>query len=72
MPKFFSPADEPADWQRLLAKPDLHWKTGHSAKSIAYSWTEAQGFPSEVRAVLDESSADRNFNARIALRLVEE
>ena len=44
MPKFFAPADKATDWQRLLAKPDLHWKTGRSAKSIAYSWTEAEGF----------------------------
>jgi len=51
MPKFFSPADHPHDWQKLLAKPDLHWKTGYSAKSLAYSWTEARGFPSKVKAM---------------------
>ena len=58
MPKFFAPADKPEDWQPLLAKPVLHWKTGRSAKSIAYSWTEAEGFPKEVRAVLNESEAE--------------
>lgn len=42
MPKFFSPADKAADWQQLLAKPDLHWRTGYSARSIAHSWTEAR------------------------------
>jgi hypothetical protein len=57
MPKFFSPADKAADWQQLLAKPDLHWKTGYSARSVAYSWTEARGFPREVQAVFDESGA---------------
>ena len=57
MPRFFAPADNHADWQRLLAKPDLHWKTGYSARSIAYSWTEARGFPGEVQAVFDESEA---------------
>lgn len=57
MPKFFSPADKAADWQQLLAKPDLHWKTGYSARSIAYSWTEARGFPREVKAVLDDADA---------------
>lgn len=55
MPRFFAPADEPTDWQQLLAKPDLHWQTGYSARSLAYSWTEAGGFPSEVQAVFDES-----------------
>jgi hypothetical protein len=56
MPKFFAPADDPADWQRLLAKPDLHWKTGYSARSIAHSWTEARGFPREIRAIFEDSS----------------
>ena len=44
MPNFFAPADKPADWQRLLADPVKHWKTGYSARSMAYSWTEARGF----------------------------
>jgi len=57
MPRFFAPADEPADWKQLLAKPDLHWKTGYSARSLAYSWTEAGGFPVEVKAVFDESDS---------------
>ncbi len=57
MPKFFAPADDPADWQQLLADPVKHWRTGYSAKSIAYSWTEAKGFPREVQAVLDGSDA---------------
>lgn len=57
MPKFFAPADKATDWQRLLAKPDLHWKTGYSARSMAYSWTEAQGFPREIQAILDNSDA---------------
>ncbi len=57
MPRFFAPADNAADWQRLLADPVMHWKTGRSAKSIAYSWTEARGFPREVQAVLNASEA---------------
>ena len=52
---FFTPADNAQDWQQLLAKPDLHWKTGYSAKSLAFSWTEAQGFPKEVQTVLNQS-----------------
>ncbi len=54
MPKFFAPADHPEEWQKLLAKP-YHWKTGFSAKSIAYSWTEAKGFPAEVQSTLEGS-----------------
>ncbi len=55
MTKFFAPADRANDWQQLLAKPTLHWKTGYSAKTLAHSWIEAQGFPSEVKQVLHGS-----------------
>ena len=55
MPKFFAPADNPADWQRLLAKPVLHWRTGYSARSMAQSWKEAQGFPREVWEIFNDS-----------------
>ena len=57
MPKFFAPADKPTDWQQLLADPVKHWKTGYSARSMAYSWTEARGFPREIQAILNESDA---------------
>jgi hypothetical protein len=55
MKRFYAPADRADDWQQLLAKPNLHWKTGYSAKSLAYSWTEAQGFPPEVAQALRDS-----------------
>lgn len=55
MANFYTPSDKPEDWQQLLAKPDVHWKSGYSAKSLAYSWTEARGFPPEVQSALDRS-----------------
>jgi hypothetical protein len=55
MPKFYLPADSAGDWQALLAEPQKHWRTGYSAKSLAYSWTEANGFPPEVARLFDES-----------------
>jgi hypothetical protein len=48
MTNFYGPANRPEDWQKLLAKPNLHWKSGYSAKSLAHCWTEAKGFPDEV------------------------
>ena len=45
MNKIFIPANKPEDWKPLLAEPDKHWKTGYSAKALAYSWQEANGFP---------------------------
>jgi len=52
---FYTPTRSAADWQPLLAQPERHWKTGYSARSLAYSWAEAAGFPQEVRRLLNES-----------------
>jgi len=48
MSKFFIPANNPEDWKTLLADPNKHWKTGYSAKALAYCWQEANDFPPEV------------------------
>lgn len=55
MSKFFIPANNPEDWKTLLADPDKHWKTGHSAKALAYCWQEADDFPQSVRKVFKNS-----------------
>ena len=53
MPKrIFIPTQSYQDWKRLLAQPDLHWKAGYSAMTLARSWEAAQGFPPEVAAAL--------------------
>ena len=39
----------------MLEKPDLHWKTGHSAKTLAYCWQEANDFPRSVKKVFRDS-----------------
>lgn len=59
MGKFFVRNKEttsPEDWQVVLTKPELHWKTGNSAKSLAYCWEDAGGFPSDVREVFEKSN----------------
>jgi hypothetical protein len=42
----------PEDWKRYLAKPDLHWAVGRSARSVAHSWEAQTGAPPEVEALL--------------------
>lgn len=42
----------PEDWQALLADPVKHWRTGYSARTLAYCWEAAEGFPSEVAEAL--------------------
>ena len=42
-----------ADWQRLLAKPVMHWKKGASAMTAAAAWEHAADrLPAEVAALL--------------------
>lgn len=48
----YIPTQSFEDWNRLLAQPDLHWKAGYSAMTLARSWEAAQGFPPEVAAAL--------------------
>jgi len=58
MNKIFIPANKPEDWKLLLAEPDKHWKTGYSAKALAYCWQEANGFPECVRNVFLKSEIE--------------
>lgn len=55
MNKIFIPANEPEDWKSVLAEPDKHWKTGYSARALAYCWQEADSFPESVKRVFENS-----------------
>ena len=46
----------PADWKKLLADPQKHWQTGYSARTLAHSWEQSEGFPPEVSAVLTQTT----------------
>lgn len=56
MKRIFVPTVSGSDWQRLLGKPELHWKLGRSAMSTAACWeaNEPQ-LPPEISAVLEAS-----------------
>jgi hypothetical protein len=53
--KVLIPSSGPESWRQFLAKPDLHWALGHSARTLAYAWEAADGIPSEITAVLEPS-----------------
>lgn len=57
MPRILIPARGPEDWKNLLAEPERQWKRGYSARTLAYCWSEAKGFPKSVRALFDSSPA---------------
>jgi len=52
MTRIYIPSSEPDDWRQFLAEPQTQWQTGYSAKSLAYSWEEADGFPEEIETAL--------------------
>lgn len=47
------PSAGPDDWKQFLAKPDLHWATGYSARTLAYAWEASSGVPVEVAGLLE-------------------
>ena len=54
--RIFIPTSKGSDWQRLLAKPKLHWKKGASAMTTAAAWEDARdALPAEITTVLDSS-----------------
>jgi hypothetical protein len=55
---FYRVIDSPEDWKPLLAEPEKHWRTGYSAKALAYCWQESRDFPPEVRRVFRRSGID--------------
>jgi len=55
MSKFYISSKGPESWKDFLAEPDKQWKSGYSAKSLAYCWEEAQGFPKNVLKVFNDS-----------------
>lgn len=47
------PSAGPESWKRFLAKPDLHWAIGYSARTLAHAWEASNGVPPEVAAILE-------------------
>jgi len=50
--QIYIPTSSAEQWAQFLSEPVKHWRTGYSARTLAYSWQEAEGFPSEVGSVL--------------------
>ena len=70
--KIYVPSQGPEDWKRLLAKPELHWKTGYSAKTLAHCWEEeSDDFPISVRRVFKASGMRLFERAELLLAFPE-
>lgn len=48
----YIPSSNAEQWAQFLAEPVKHWRSGYSARTLAYSWQEADGFPQEVKKAL--------------------
>lgn len=57
MSKILIPVKNAEDWKLFLAD-SKHWRTGYSAKALAYCWQEANDFPKSVRNVFKKSGLD--------------
>jgi len=44
------------DWRKLLADPEKQWRSGYSARTLAYCWEASDGFPPEVSKVLSQTA----------------
>ena len=71
MTKFFIPSGGPEAWKNFLVEPEKQWKTGFSAKSLAYCWEEAKSFPKEVRSALEGSGVSTFRSLELLLALPE-
>lgn len=72
MKRIFVPTQNGGDWQRLLAKPSLHWKKGRSAMTAAACWEAAEDkLPPEISQSLDASNDRRLSGLSLILALPE-
>ena len=50
--RIYIPTSSAEQWAQFLAEPARQWRKGYSARTLAYSWQDAGGFPGEVGTVL--------------------
>jgi hypothetical protein len=68
---FYIPTKHAEDWKQHLAASDKHWKIGYSARTLAYCWQEAQGFPPEIKQIFVASGLAAFTGIEPLLALVE-
>lgn len=52
MGKILVPSSGPDGWKAFLAKPDLHWAKGYSARTLAHAWEASPDLPAEVAELI--------------------
>jgi hypothetical protein len=67
MAKILIPTTSAEDWKQFLSEPEKQWKSGYSARSLAYCWQDADGIPSEVILVLEQVPSLKNLKTIFAI-----
>ena len=71
MNKIYIPSDSPDRWKDLLAQPERQWKGGYSARTLAYCWQEADGFPVNIVTTFQKSKIDLFKNVELLFAFPE-
>jgi hypothetical protein len=70
MNHIYVPTSGVDNWRKLLADPEKHWRIGFSARTLAYAWESAAGFPPEIQDLFSRS--DQPFqNVELLLAIPE-
>jgi hypothetical protein len=70
--RLYVPTSGPESWKLLLAQPDLHWKQGYSAMSVAQAWEHSGDcLPPEVASLFESSGVDELRGLELLLAIPE-
>lgn len=67
MSKILIPSTGPDCWKQFLADHVKQWKSGFSAKALAYCWEKAGEMPPEIISVLEQVPSLRNLKTIFAI-----
>ena len=71
MSKIFVPSTSVDQWKELLSNPDRQWRTGYSARTLAYCWKQADGWPASVQTVFSRWGTEPFNGLQVLLALPE-
>lgn len=72
MKRIYIPTTDPSDWARFLADPEKQWRTGYSARTLAYAWEAAAGgFPPEIDRLFQQAGDERVCDLEMLLAFPE-
>ena len=67
MGKILAPIENAEDWRQFLAEPEKQWRTGYSAKTMAYCWQAAGKIPPDVLSVLEQEPLFKGLDTLLVI-----